>query len=267
MPAIAAGDFTADFSVMEQLKDLAASGTGLIGVLLPDTTTSTRYVQYDKPFLTKAFETAGLSADQFKIDNAQGSTTTMQTQAEADINAGASVLLIDPLDPASGAAIEQNAESKGVKVIDYDRLVTGGPADRYYVSFNNVQVGQLIGQGEVSCISAWNVKNPNTPDHGRRPQRQQREAVRAGLQRGPEAALQRRVLHEGRGACGHVDARGRGHELPAAVHGAPEHQRGRDAERRQRERGDRRAAGPEDPGEHVPDHRSGRVDRRACRTS
>jgi D-xylose transport system substrate-binding protein len=46
-------------------------------------------------------------------------------------------------------------------VIDYDRLVTGGPADRYYVSFNNVQVGKLIGQGAVSCIQSWGVKNPN----------------------------------------------------------------------------------------------------------
>src|SRR5207342_1373180 len=91
----------------------------------------------------------------------QGSASTMQQQAEADITAGASVLLIDPLDPGSGAAIEQNAESKGVKVIDYDRLVSGGPADRYYVSFNNVQVGQLIGQGEVTCISSWKVTKPN----------------------------------------------------------------------------------------------------------
>ena len=161
VPSIAAGDFTADFAVMEQLKDLAASGTGLIGVLLPDTTTSTRYVQYDLPLLTKAFQAAGLSSDQFKIDNAQGSTQTMQTQADADINAGATVLLIDPLDPGSGAAIESKAEAQGVKVIDYDRLVSGGPADRYYVSFNNVQVGNLIGKGEVDCISAWKVSNPN----------------------------------------------------------------------------------------------------------
>ena len=108
-------------------------------MLLPDTTTSTRYVQYDAPFLKQAFEAAGLSPSDFKIDNAQGSAATMQQQAEADITEGASVLLIDPLDPVSGAAIEKNAESKGVKVIDYDRLVTGGPADRYYVSFNNVR--------------------------------------------------------------------------------------------------------------------------------
>jgi D-xylose transport system substrate-binding protein len=159
VPQLDASKFTADFALMKQLKGLAAQGKGKVGVLLPDTTTSARYVQYDAPYLTQAFQAAGFS--DFKIDNAQGSASTMQQQAEADITAGASVLLIDPLDPGSGAAIEQNAESKGVKVIDYDRLVTGGPADRYYVSFDNVKVGQLIGQGEVDCITAWNVQKPN----------------------------------------------------------------------------------------------------------
>ena len=159
-PTIGVDDLTADFSAMAKLKPLASEGEGMIGVLLPDTTTSTRYVQYDAPNLKKAFETAGLSSDQFKIQNAQGSTSTMQQQAEAMITDGASVLLVDPLDPGSGAAIEENAMSKGVKVIDYDRLVTGGPKDRYYVSFNNVEVGELICQGEVDCITAWKVNKP-----------------------------------------------------------------------------------------------------------
>jgi D-xylose transport system substrate-binding protein len=161
VPQINAADFTADFSLMSELTGLAADGEGLIGVLLPDTTSSTRYVQYDAPYLTQAFETAGLSSDQFKIDNAQGSASKMQSQAEAMINQGATVLLVDPLDPGSGAAIEENAKAAGVAVIDYDRLVTGGPSDRYYVSFDNVQVGNLIGQGEVDCIDAWGVQNPN----------------------------------------------------------------------------------------------------------
>ena len=161
VPTVTVTDFVSDFSAMQKLQGLAAQGKGKIGVLLPDTTSSTRYVQYDAPYLKKAFEAAGLSSSDYKIDNAQGKTTTMQQQAEADITSGASVLLIDPLDPGSGAAIEKNAEQKGLKVIDYDRLVTGGPADRYYVSFNNVQVGKLIGQGEVDCISAWKVQNPN----------------------------------------------------------------------------------------------------------
>jgi len=161
VPAPDAAAFTADFSLMKTLAPLAAEGKGLVGVLLPDTTTSARYVEFDAPYLKQAFEAAGLKSDQYKIDNAQGSASTMQQQAEADITAGATVLLVDPLDPGSGAAIESNAESKGVKVIDYDRLVTGGPADRYYVSFNNVTVGELIGKGEESCIAAWNVAKPN----------------------------------------------------------------------------------------------------------
>jgi D-xylose transport system substrate-binding protein len=161
VPQVDAGAFTADFSVMKQLTDLASQGKGMVGVLLPDTTTSTRYVQYDAPYLKKAFETAGLTSDQFKIDNANGSASTMQTQAEADINAGASVLLVDPLDPGSGAAIEAKAQAAGVAVIDYDRLVTGGPKGRYYVSFDNVKVGQLMGDGLVQCIQDWNVSKPN----------------------------------------------------------------------------------------------------------
>jgi D-xylose transport system substrate-binding protein len=146
---------------MAQLKSLAAKGKGLVGVLLPDTTSSARYESYDRPYLTKAFQAAGLSTDEFKVDNAQGSATTMQTQADADITDGASVLLIDAIDSGSGAAIEANAKSHGVAVIDYDRLTLGGTSGRYYVTFNLVQVGDLIGQGEVSCITAWNVAKPN----------------------------------------------------------------------------------------------------------
>ena len=161
VPQVDASAFTADFSMMKELAGLAKQGKGMVGVLLPDTTTSTRYVQYDAPYLKKAFEAAGLTSAQFKIDNANGSASTMQTQAEADINAGASVLLVDPLDPGSGAAIEAKAKAAGLAVIDYDRLVTGGPNDRYYVSFDNVKVGELMGQGLVRCVQDWKVAKPN----------------------------------------------------------------------------------------------------------
>ncbi|WP_028267416.1 sugar ABC transporter substrate-binding protein [Arthrobacter sp. MA-N2] len=161
VPQISASAFTADFSAMKQLTSLGSQGKGMVGVLLPDTTTSARYVTFDAPYLKKAFEAAGLDSTKFKIDNAQGSASTMQTQAEADITAGASVLLVDALDSGSGAAIEAAATARGVKVIDYDRLVKGGAKDRIYVSFDNVKVGQLIGDGEVSCIGDWKVSKPN----------------------------------------------------------------------------------------------------------
>jgi len=167
-PATSAGEisltpdsFTADFSAMAQLKPLVDQGEGMIAVLLPDTTTSARYESYDRPYLEQAFKAAGLSADQFKVDNAQGSAQTMQTQADAAITNGASVLLVDAIDSGSGAAIEANAASKGVAVIDYDRLTLGGPEGRHYVSFDNVNVGKLIGEGEASCIEDWKVQKPN----------------------------------------------------------------------------------------------------------
>ncbi len=157
---ISVTSFTPDFSVMKQLKTLAAKGKGKIGVLLPDTSSSARYVAFDAPYLQQAFEAAGLSSSDYKIDNAQGSATTQQSQAEADITEGASVLLLDQLDSGSAAAIEKNAEQHGVQVIDYDRLVKGGINNRYYVSFDNVNVGKLMGQGLVDCVSAWKVTDP-----------------------------------------------------------------------------------------------------------
>ena len=94
------------------------------------------------------------------MQNAQGSDSTQLTDAEADVTAGASVLVVDPLDSGVGAQIESYAKSHGVAVIDYDRLTLGG-SRAYYVSFNNVLVGTLLGQGLVSCVADWGVAHPN----------------------------------------------------------------------------------------------------------
>jgi D-xylose transport system substrate-binding protein len=155
-----ASSFTSDFSAMTQLNSLAQSGKGMIGVLLPETTTSARYTAFDAPYLAKAFQKAGLKSNQYTIENAQGSNATQKTQAEALMTEGATVLLVDPIDSGVGAAIESEAKSRGVKVIDYDRVTLGGSRD-YYVSFDNVKVGQIIGKGMVSCVSAWHVQKPN----------------------------------------------------------------------------------------------------------
>ena len=160
MPSVSATSFTNDFSQMAALKSLASHGKGNIGVILPDTVTSARYVEFDAPYLTKALQTAGLTSSQFSVQNAQGSDATELADAQADITKGASVLIMDPLDAGVGTSIEKYAKSHGVAVIDYDRLVLGG-SRKYYVSFDNVQVGKLIGQGLVSCVTAWKVAKPN----------------------------------------------------------------------------------------------------------
>jgi D-xylose transport system substrate-binding protein len=157
--SLTAESFTADFAAMAQMKSVAEKGKGKIGVLLPETSTSARYTSFDAPYLQKAFEAAGLAPDQYIITNAQGSEATELTQAQSDISQGATVLLMDPISSGVGAAIEAYAKSHGVKVIDYDRLTLGGSRD-YYVSFDNVAVGRLIGEGMVQCLEDWKVKDP-----------------------------------------------------------------------------------------------------------
>jgi len=145
---------------MAQLKSVAAAGKGSVTVILPDTVSSTRYVEFDAPYLKEAFTDAGLSSSDFTVENALGSDATQFSMAQSAITKGASVLVVDPLDSGVGAHIESYAKQHGVAVIDYDRLTLGGTRS-YYVSFNNVKVGQLMGQGLVTCISDWGVKNPN----------------------------------------------------------------------------------------------------------
>ena len=156
---LSVSSFDVNFTPMSELKSLHDAGKGLVGVILPDTTSSTRYVNFDQPYLTKAFTLAGFSSSEFKIDNAQGNDATELAQAQADITQGASVLVMDPLDSTVGTQIQQAAQAKGVKVISYDRATFTG-TNTYYVSFDNVQVGKLIGQGFKDCVTAWNVSNP-----------------------------------------------------------------------------------------------------------
>ena len=159
IPQLTYNSFGLSFSAMSQLKILASHGTGNVAAILPDTVSSTRYVEFDAPYLKKSLEAAGLKPSQFVIQNAQGSDATELGDAQADITKGAKVLIMDPFDPGVGAQIEAYAKSHGVPVIDYDRITLGG-SRKYYVSFNNVYVGTLLGQGLVSCIKAWNVKKP-----------------------------------------------------------------------------------------------------------
>ena len=118
--------------------------------LLPDTKSSTRYTLFDAPYLKAAFRKAHVAAS---VVNALNDPQRQRSQAEGCLAQGAKVILLDQLDPASGAGITNLAVSRGAKVIDYDRLVVGSKAS-YYVSFNNVTVGKLQGKGLVAALKA-----------------------------------------------------------------------------------------------------------------
>jgi len=130
---------------------------GKVGVILPDASTSPRWEANDRPLLKKAFDDAGISSD---IQNADGDKSKFGTICDGMINAGVKVLLIVNLDSDSGTACLKKAQAAGVKTIDYDRLTLGGGAS-YYVSFDNVEVGKLMGQGVTKCLDEKGKTNAN----------------------------------------------------------------------------------------------------------
>jgi D-xylose transport system substrate-binding protein len=124
------------------------AATGKVGVILPDASTSPRWEANDRPLLKSAFDTAGIGSD---IQNANGDKAKFATICDNMINEGVKVLLIVNLDSETGSACLKKAQGAGIKTIDYDRLTLGGGAS-YYVSFDNVGVGKLMGEGLKTCL-------------------------------------------------------------------------------------------------------------------
>ena len=119
-------------------------------VLLPDTKSSVRWVQFDAPLLKKAFANAGVTAS---INNALNDPTKQQAQAQACLAAGAKVVIETSLDNGSASAIEKSFTSKGGKAIDYDRQVIGGTAS-VYDTFDGKLVGKAQANGIIAAMKA-----------------------------------------------------------------------------------------------------------------
>ncbi len=64
---ISVGSFDRDFTAMAQLRSLVPKGKGGITAIMPDTVSSTRYVEFDAPYLTRAMRAAGLSASEITV--------------------------------------------------------------------------------------------------------------------------------------------------------------------------------------------------------
>jgi D-xylose transport system substrate-binding protein len=132
------------------------TGQGKIGVILPDTTTSQRWKTDDPKYLKAAFDKAGIQVD---MENAQGDKTRFLQIADKMIADRVKVLMIVNLDSGTGKQVLDKARAAKIKTIDYDRLTLNGGAN-YYVSFDNVQVGVLQGQGLENCLKEKKAKDP-----------------------------------------------------------------------------------------------------------
>jgi D-xylose transport system substrate-binding protein len=134
-------------------------GCKKVGVLLPDTASSARWDGVDKPDLEAGIPKAlpGATVD---YTNANGNAATQQNQAEQDLTKGDCILVVAAQDGVAASAIVQSAKKQGVPVIAYDRLIQDNDL-KYYVSFDNTQVGALQGQYVVDHYKDFTSKTKN----------------------------------------------------------------------------------------------------------
>lgn len=125
-----------------------------IAFLLPESKTA-RYESQDRPlFEAKVSELC--PECEILYNNADQDAAKQQQQAEAALVNGADVLVLDPVDSQSAAAMAQQAKDQDVPVISYDRLILGAEVD-YYISFDNEKVGQLQGEWLVDQVSEGTI--------------------------------------------------------------------------------------------------------------
>jgi D-xylose transport system substrate-binding protein len=119
-------------------------------VLLPDTTSSVRWVQFDAPDFATALKKAGVT---YSINNALGDPQKQKAQAQACLAAGAKVGIVTSLDPGSSVAIEKLFTDAGGYAIDYDRQIIGGTGS-VYVTFDGKAVGEAQANGVIAAMKA-----------------------------------------------------------------------------------------------------------------
>ena len=124
---------------------------GKIALLLPESKTA-RYESHDRPHFERKVKELCTECDVI-YSNADQDAAKQQNQAEAALTNGAQVLVLDPVDSASAAAIVTRARQSKIPVISYDRLITGADVD-YYISFDNEKVGKLQATALVDKLKA-----------------------------------------------------------------------------------------------------------------
>src|SRR4249920_2263480 len=114
------------------------NGGPKIAFLLPENETP-RYEAHDRPEFEEKVEEECEDCEVL-YSNATEDASKQQSQAEAALTQGAEVMVLDPVDAKSAAALVEKANAQNVPVLSYDRLIENSEVD-YYVSFDNVEVG------------------------------------------------------------------------------------------------------------------------------
>jgi D-xylose transport system substrate-binding protein len=117
-------------------------------VLLPDTKSSVRWVQFDPVYIGQALKAAGVT---YSITNALNEPQKMVSQADSCLSRGAKVAIVTDIAAGTSIAIQKKFAAAGGVSIDYDRQVVGGIA-KVYVAFDGTAVGAAQANGVLKAL-------------------------------------------------------------------------------------------------------------------
>jgi len=124
-----------------------------------DTLVHERWLRDRDIFVAKANE---LGAEVI-LQIAYSDSREQEKQVQYLIDQGIDVLVLVPHDAVTAVDMVKKAKERGIPVISYDRLVKNANAD-LYISFDNIKVGELMGQAAVSQTPAGNYLLLNGSD-------------------------------------------------------------------------------------------------------
>ncbi len=116
-----------------------------------DTLVHERWLRDRDIFVAKAKE---LGAEVI-LQIAYSDSREQEKQVQYLLDQGIDVLVLVPHDAVTAASMVRKAKDRGIKVISYDRLVKNADVD-LYISFDNIKVGELMGQAALSQTPAGN---------------------------------------------------------------------------------------------------------------
>ena len=134
----------------------APAGGEKIGISMP--TQSLQRWNQDGANMKAQFEAAGYEVDlQYAGDN---DIPTQVSQIENMISGGCKVLVIAAIDGSALTTVLDDAKSKDIPVIAYDRLIMNSTAVSYYATFDNWKVGTLQGKYIEEALDLPNAAGP-----------------------------------------------------------------------------------------------------------
>ena len=105
----ATAEATVEETVEEAVEEVAGGAGGNACVILPDSQSSDRWENQDRPAIQAALESAGFTAD---IQNAQGDTNQYLTIGDQMLATGCGVMILVDLN-GSGATVAEKAKAQG----------------------------------------------------------------------------------------------------------------------------------------------------------